>query len=58
MKVEVNYGGLIPSFGYVGNHGLNDAAELVLVFSPCVRPKFEVYQMMYEVENCEKKGEG
>lgn len=38
MKVEVNYGGLIPSFGYVGNHGLNDAAELVLATSSCVRP--------------------
>lgn len=27
MNVEVNYGGLIPSFGYVGNHGLNGAAK-------------------------------
>lgn len=29
--------------------------SLVLAASSCVRPKFEVYQMIYEMENCEKE---
>ena len=50
--------GLIPIKGYVGSHGYNDAAQMMIKIGMpqgvlIIRPKFEVFQIVYEVENCE-----
>ena len=59
MKEGRTTGGLIPIKGYVGNHGYNDAAQMMKSIMAAtdysyVRPKFEAIQIVYEVENCER----
>ena len=50
MKEGRTTGGLIPIKGYVGNHGYNDAAQMMKSIMAAtdysyVRPKFEVFKL-------------
>ena len=50
MKEGRTTGGLIPIKGYVGNHGYNDAAQMMKSIMEAtdhsyIRPKFEVFKL-------------